>query len=165
MSRVQSSEFNRVIDLIRSIYALGHAKGCQGSCGHTVADIIESIRRLPDPVSDLYTLTDPQIINFLERATREGILRRNNVSIDCPAFHDESSGKCSDGHVDNDATIETLYHVNQQMVEVNWSNKKFADYFNGTNVRSSGDIYNPYYTGIGRGGIGPGGACPGVGTG
>lgn len=166
MARVKSSEFNRVLDLIRAVYRLGPAKGCNGTCGHDFESIYQSVQNLPDPLDALtQSLTRDELRDFLERAVREGIIRRNNVSVACPAIHDQESGFCYGQHVDLDASVASLYHVNQQMVSVNWNNKKYADYFNQKIATTAGDLYDPYYSGVGEGGIGTTGICTGTGTG
>lgn len=166
MARVKSSEFDRVLDLIRAVYRLGPAKGCNGTCGHDFESIYQSVQNLTSPLDPtIQTLARDDLRNLLERAVRDGIFRRNNVHASCPAVHGPDAGFCYGQHVDSDVAVESLYHVNQQMVSVNWSNKKYADYFNRSIARTPGDLYDPYYSGVGEGGIGTTGICPGAGTG
>jgi len=125
MSRLNASDFDNVIDLIRAVYALGPLNGCGVTCGFQCSQIIDSLRR----VVPSNTMTDAEVCDTLERGVRSGVFRRHNVSSDCIDPLDEEDALCGN-NANFDATIVSLFHVNQQMVMVNNANKVYADYYN-----------------------------------
>lgn len=66
--RLNSSDFNNVIDLIGAVYALGPG-GCGSTCGYTCAEITASLR-IVSPGNDM---TDQEICDTLRAGANSGV--------------------------------------------------------------------------------------------
>lgn len=115
MSKLLSTDYNNVLDLIEAIYATPRLAGIPfNGCGYTLADVISSLRSLfPDN-----TMTDSEVSATLLRGIRSGVFRRSCTTASATSFCPTS---CAG---------DLLYTVNQQMARVNPSNKKFLAAFN-----------------------------------
>jgi hypothetical protein len=109
MSKLLSTDYNNVLDLIEAVYATPRLAGIPFSgCGYTLENITSSLRSLfPDN-----TMTDSEIADTLLRGVRSGVFSRS-----CPTATSVCQTSCAG---------ELVYAVNQQMVRVNPSNKKYV---------------------------------------
>lgn len=121
MSRLSKSDYTNVIETIQAIAALGPSP-FNNQYGQLPDDIFGSLQTL-FPTN---TMTLDDLISLLNRGTRSGVFRRNNITANCPTgAGTQTSGSCDDGA----AVVATTYLINQQMVYVNGANKVYADYF------------------------------------
>jgi hypothetical protein len=160
MSRLNSNDFQDVVDLINAINALGNT-GYGNNTGFTCQEIIDSLR-IQVPAN---TMSDAEVCDTLTRGVRSGVFRRNNLSDSCPAAPTVEDASC-----DSSLITSSRFWINQNMVNADNRNKVYADYFNGLAAARRGPIavtYNPCYLDDGNfyGGSGTIGNCPNVGTG
>jgi hypothetical protein len=121
MSKLQSSDYNNVLDLIEAVYATPNVPGVsrlRGAllCGYTTTNIIASLR-LVHPEN---TMTDEQVNDLLVRGSRSGVF-----SIFCTNAVDTQISECDDAGVG-----QPLYHVSHNMVRRNPANAVYASAFN-----------------------------------
>lgn len=117
MSKLNSSDYDNVLDLIEAVYGTPNVSGVtRSSCGYSVTNIIASLRlRFPNN-----TMTDEQVADMLTRGVRSGVFSRA-----C------STAVASDVYVcANECGGEVLYRVNQHMVQLNPANAVYAKAFN-----------------------------------
>jgi hypothetical protein len=128
MSKLNTSDYNNVLDLIEAVYATPNVPGVSrltaGSCGYSVNDIIASLR-LRSPEN---TMSDADVANMLIRGTRSGVF---NVY-----YPDIASASTTVVWCNASEAGEPVYFVNQNMVRVNPANKVYADAFNAPTVNN-----------------------------
>lgn len=109
MSKLLSTDYNNVLDLIEAIYATPRLAGIPFSgCGYTIETITSSLRSLfPDNA-----MTNTEIADTLLRGVRSGVFSRS-----CTTATSYCETSCAG---------ELLYAVNKQMVRVNPSNKQYV---------------------------------------
>lgn len=121
MSKLQSSDYENVLDLIEAVYATPNVSGVsrlRGAllCGYSVDNIITSLRqRFPSNA-----MTDDQVVDLLVRGSRSGVF-----NIYCSNAANSNVSECDDAGVG-----QPLYHVNQSMVRRNPANAIYANAFN-----------------------------------
>ena len=155
MSRLTSSDFEDVVDLIHAISALGRP-GYGNNTGFTCAVITDSLR----VVVPSNTMNDEEVCDMLTRGVRSGVFNRNNISANCPTIPTVEDASC-----DSSLIIESRFWINQNMVNVNGRNAVYAKYFNDAAAARRGPIptyYDVYDTtgGVYSGGSGTIGPCP-----
>jgi hypothetical protein len=121
MAKLTSADYENVLDLIEAVYRAPNVSGvsrlgCATACGHTVANIITSLRQ-HFPTN---TMTDTEVEDLLARGARQGVFNKA-----CATATDSEVSECEPL-----GTSQPLYHVNNNMVRVNQANKVYADAFN-----------------------------------
>jgi len=146
--RLNNSDFNDVIDLVRAIYALGPG-GCGATCGYTCAEIVASLRVVA-PDNDL---SDAEVCNLLRAGKNSGAfnavcmasvsqaelrdlaasaqataLARNGGNVPCGVLCDDQAGVSSNGIVNDPvstdfsvcvSTLEDMGITNEPLYIVN----------------------------------------------
>jgi hypothetical protein len=115
MSKLLSTDYNNVLDLIEAIYATPRLANIPFSgCGYPLETVISSLRtQFPDN-----TMTDDQVADTLLRGVRSGVFKRS-----CSTATTES-------YCNTSCAGELIYTVNSNMVRANPANKVFAAVFN-----------------------------------
>jgi hypothetical protein len=143
MSRLNSSDYENVLDLIESTYMAPSVAGvsrlrCTPRCGHQSTDILASLRQnFPSN-----TMSDAQVMDLLARGARSGVFVKycsaaitNNTSsnIDSNNFDSligvDNNGIGDISFCDPNGVGQPLYRVNNNMVRVNKANQIYASAF------------------------------------
>ena len=115
MSKLLSTDYNNVLDLIEAVYGTPRVVGVPySSCGYTLSNVISSLR-IQFPSN---TMTDAEVEDTLIRGVRTGVFRRSCSTATTGQFCNTS---CAG---------DLLYSVNSNMVRTNPANKIYAAVFN-----------------------------------
>lgn len=143
MSRLNSSDYENVLDLIEATYMAPTVAGvsrlrCTPRCGHQTTDILASLRQnFPDN-----TMTDAQVYDLLARGARSGVFVKvcsdaitTNLSSNVDSNNFDSRVGADNNNIGDisfcDPTNigQPLYRVNNNMVRVNKANQIYASAF------------------------------------
>ena len=124
MSKLQSSDYENVLDLIEAVFATPNVPGVtRRQRAYTVDDIIASLLlRFPHS-----TMTDSQVTELLVRGSRSGVF-----NVICSNAIAAEVSECDPAGVG-----QPLYNVNQNMVRRNPANAVYANAFNAPASRTN----------------------------